>query len=67
MLSPHSCKCHFQDKIVEPHFMHDYDTLCSAHLDESKHKPETSKLSQLFRWIFRLGGNDDTPSHRVEL
>ncbi|TYH67800.1 hypothetical protein E1A91_D06G197600v1 [Gossypium mustelinum] len=57
----------FKDKIVEPHFMHDYDTLCNAHLDESKHKPETSKLSQLFRWIFRLGGNDDTPSHGVEL
>ncbi|KAA3478250.1 multiple inositol polyphosphate phosphatase 1-like [Gossypium australe] len=57
----------FKDKIVEPHFVHDYDTLCNAHLEESKHKPETSKLSQLFRWIFRLGGNDDTPSHGVEL
>ncbi|XP_021295614.1 multiple inositol polyphosphate phosphatase 1 isoform X1 [Herrania umbratica] len=56
----------FKERIVRPHLKHDYNTLCNVNLDQPKPKPETSKLSQLFRWFFGLG-NDDIPSHRVEL
>ncbi|KAK6234392.1 hypothetical protein QUC31_006798 [Theobroma cacao] len=56
----------FEERIVRPHLKHDYNTLCNVNLDQPKQKPETSKLSQLFRWFFGLG-NDDIPSHRVEL
>lgn len=48
---------------MNPHLKHDYNTLCNANPDQPKQKPETSKLSQLFRWLFWMG-NDDTPSHR---
>ncbi|KAK6227750.1 hypothetical protein SCA6_000090 [Theobroma cacao] len=56
----------FEERIVRPHLKHDYNTLCNVNLDQPKQKPETSKLLQLFRWFFGLG-NDDIPSHRVEL
>ncbi|XVF84063.1 hypothetical protein PTKIN_Ptkin16aG0544600 [Pterospermum kingtungense] len=56
----------FKERVVNPHMKHDYHTLCNVNLDQPKQKPETSKLSQLFRWLFRLG-SDDTPSHGVEL
>ncbi|OMP06703.1 Histidine phosphatase superfamily, clade-2 [Corchorus capsularis] len=56
----------FKEKIVHPHLKHDYNTLCNVNLDQPKQKPQPSKLSQLFRWLF-WPGTDDTPSHRVDL
>ncbi|PPS07245.1 hypothetical protein GOBAR_AA13385 [Gossypium barbadense] len=66
----------FKDKIVEPHFIHNYDTLCNAHLDESKHKPETTTSFSVFTlWLntksivvfreFLVGGNGDTFNNKI--
>jgi multiple inositol-polyphosphate phosphatase/2,3-bisphosphoglycerate 3-phosphatase len=50
-----------QEKIVAPHLKHDYDSVCTAKLEEPEQKPASSKLSQLFRCLLSLQ-NDDTRS-----
>ncbi|KAK8629628.1 hypothetical protein V6N13_078461 [Hibiscus sabdariffa] len=55
----------FKDKIVEPHLKHNYDTLCNPNLDQPP-KPESSMLSQPFRWLFGWG-SDDGQARGVEL
>ncbi|KAK3229629.1 hypothetical protein Dsin_001510 [Dipteronia sinensis] len=54
----------FKESIVAPHLKHNYEAVCKKELPMLK--PETSKLSQLFRWLF-LPRNDDTRSSKVEL
>ncbi|KAJ6900100.1 hypothetical protein NC652_026289 [Populus alba x Populus x berolinensis] len=51
----------FKEKIVAPHLKHDYDSVCTAKLEEPEQKPASSKLSQLFRCLLSLQ-NDDTRS-----
>ncbi|XP_022995578.1 multiple inositol polyphosphate phosphatase 1 isoform X1 [Cucurbita maxima] len=55
----------FKEKIVAPHLKHDFNTLCTANLEEPVSEPETSKFS-LFRWLFGPR-NDDKQPRKVEL
>ncbi|XP_011655004.2 multiple inositol polyphosphate phosphatase 1 isoform X1 [Cucumis sativus] len=50
----------FKDKIVAPHLEHDFNTLCTANVEEQTPSPESSKLS-LFHWLFSLWNNDKQP------
>uniref|UniRef100_A0A6N2KEM7 Multiple inositol polyphosphate phosphatase 1 n=1 Tax=Salix viminalis TaxID=40686 RepID=A0A6N2KEM7_SALVM len=54
------------EKIVAPHLKHDYDSVCTAKLEEPEQKPVSNKLSQLFRCLLSLQ-NDDTQSTGDEL
>ncbi|KAJ6909864.1 multiple inositol polyphosphate phosphatase 1-like isoform X1 [Populus alba x Populus x berolinensis] len=56
----------FKEKIVAPHLKHDYNSLCTVHLEAPEQKPVASKLSQLFRWLFSMQ-NDDTSSSKDDL
>ncbi|KAJ6902349.1 LOW QUALITY PROTEIN: multiple inositol polyphosphate phosphatase 1-like isoform X1 [Populus alba x Populus x berolinensis] len=56
----------FKEKIVAPHLKHDYNSLCTVHLEAPEQKPVASKLSQLFRWLFSMH-NDDTSSSKDDL
>ncbi|KAK9283426.1 hypothetical protein L1049_011668 [Liquidambar formosana] len=56
----------FKERIVAPHLKQGYDTVCNVRVEEIEQKPEASKLSQLFSWLFSLG-NDDKRSHKVDL
>lgn len=56
----------FKERIVAPHLKYDYHTLCNVKTEQAVHKPKTSKLSLLLRWLFPRW-NDDTQSHKVEL
>ncbi|KAA8539544.1 hypothetical protein F0562_026236 [Nyssa sinensis] len=56
----------FKERIVAPHLKHDYNMVCNANSELPEHKPVTSKLSQLFRWLFLLK-NDDPRSQKDEL
>ncbi|KAK1572273.1 hypothetical protein Q3G72_030006 [Acer saccharum] len=57
MLIPH-------ESIVAPHLNYNYDAVCKK--EQPMPKPETSKLLQLFRWLFPPR-NDDTGSSKVDL
>uniref|UniRef100_A0A6N2KW43 Uncharacterized protein n=1 Tax=Salix viminalis TaxID=40686 RepID=A0A6N2KW43_SALVM len=54
------------EKIVAPHLKHDYNSVCTVQQEEPEHKPATSKLSRLFRWLFTMQ-NDDTQHTKDEL
>lgn len=56
----------FKEKIVAPHLKHDYNSMCTVHLEAPEQKPVASKLSQLFRWLFSMQ-NDDSPSTKDDL
>ncbi|XP_042480281.1 multiple inositol polyphosphate phosphatase 1-like isoform X2 [Macadamia integrifolia] len=55
----------FKERIVNPHLKHDYDSLCSKKSEGQEPKPVTSKLTQLYRWLFWQDGN--TRKDKVEL
>ncbi|XP_050210441.1 uncharacterized protein LOC126660804 [Mercurialis annua] len=52
----------FKEKIVAPHIKHEFYALCDSNSEKVEKKPETSKLSQLFHWLFSLGRDDTQPS-----
>ncbi|CAK7325916.1 unnamed protein product [Dovyalis caffra] len=52
----------FKEKIVAPHLKYDYNSVCTAKVEEPEQKPVTSKLSQLFRWLFSLQNDDTRPT-----
>ncbi|KAJ6768185.1 MULTIPLE INOSITOL POLYPHOSPHATE PHOSPHATASE 1-LIKE [Salix koriyanagi] len=56
----------FKEKIVAPHLKHDYNSVCTVQPEEPEHKPATSKLSRLFRWLFPMQ-DDDTQHTKDEL
>lgn len=66
MLSIDAFCLFLQKMIVAPHLKHDYNALCAKKLEQPEQKPETSKLSQLFRWLFSMG-RDETQSTKAEL
>lgn len=47
----------FKERIVAPHLKHDYNTICNLKIEEPKQMPLTSKLWQLFRWLFPQRSN----------
>ncbi|XP_059666784.1 uncharacterized protein LOC132312432 [Cornus florida] len=55
----------FKERIVAPHLKHNYNVLCDVKLEQPEHKPVTSKLSQIFSWLFSRDCNP--PSQKVEL
>lgn len=55
-----------QERIVTPHMKHEYYAVCNVKLEKPEQKPATSKLSQLFHWLFSQR-NDDTRSLEVDL
>ncbi|XP_034703919.1 multiple inositol polyphosphate phosphatase 1-like isoform X1 [Vitis riparia] len=56
----------FKERIVTPHMKHEYYAVCNVKLEKPEQKPATSKLSQLFHWLFSQR-NDDTRSLEVDL
>ncbi|CAL5343685.1 unnamed protein product [Camellia sinensis] len=57
----------FKERIVAPHLKHDYNTICNLKSEGQEQIPFTSKLSQMFRWLFSQRSNDDTRSAKAEL
>ncbi|KAI8008196.1 Multiple inositol polyphosphate phosphatase 1 [Camellia lanceoleosa] len=57
----------FKERIVAPHLKHDYNTICNLKSEQQEQIPFTSKLSQMFRWLFSQRSNDDTRSAKAEL
>ncbi|GMP69509.1 hypothetical protein CsSME_00028737 [Camellia sinensis var. sinensis] len=57
----------FKERIVAPHLKHDYNTICNLNSEGQEQIPFTSKLSQMFRWLFSQRSNDDTRSAKAEL
>ncbi|XP_058183813.1 uncharacterized protein LOC131301491 isoform X1 [Rhododendron vialii] len=56
----------FKERIVAPHLKHDYNTLCDLKIEEPGRMLLTSKLWQIFRWLFPQRSND-TQSAKQEL
>ncbi|KAI8032712.1 Multiple inositol polyphosphate phosphatase 1 [Camellia lanceoleosa] len=42
----------FKERIVAPHLKYDYNTICNLESENPKPMALTSKLSQMFRWLF---------------
>ncbi|OUZ99161.1 Histidine phosphatase superfamily [Macleaya cordata] len=53
-----------QEKIVNPHLAHNYNSLCSAKLEEPQPISVTSKF---FYWLFSKKIDDEASSHKTKL
>ncbi|CAL5363917.1 unnamed protein product [Camellia sinensis] len=42
----------FKERIVAPHLKYDYNTICNLQSENPEPMALTSKLSQMFRWLF---------------
>ncbi|GMP23498.1 hypothetical protein CsSME_00001071 [Camellia sinensis var. sinensis] len=56
----------FKERIVAPHLKHEYNTICNLKSENPEPMALTSKLSQMFRWLFSQM-SDDTRSPKVDL
>lgn len=55
-----------QEKIAAAHLKHSYDNLCNSNVEQSDCKSYTSKINDLFSWIFS-GKNKEKVSQKIEL